>query len=89
MDSRLTPYLFCPEGAFCVGEAKKIDVRSTVRPSVRPVRTCHKSANSWQSVAIDNLFWQIRNFRVVQIEYLRFRLSLCPHSFGQDEYFYK
>ena len=35
----------CPEGAFCVGRLKK---RVFVRPSDRPVRTCHKSANSWQ-----------------------------------------
>ena len=34
---------YCPEGAFCVGRAKKIDVRTSVRPSVRPsvrVRIC-------------------------------------------------
>ena len=27
-------WIFCPEGAFCVGEAKKIDVRSTARVRV-------------------------------------------------------
>ena len=30
-------FCFCPEGAFCVGRVKKIDVRASVRPSgVRP-----------------------------------------------------
>ena len=49
---------FCPEGAFCVGRAKKIDVRASVRSSVPPF-LCHaflsrsifeKSANLWQVI---------------------------------------
>ena len=38
----------CPEGAFCVGRAKKIDVRASVHPCVRSRSICQKSANLWQ-----------------------------------------
>ena len=41
-------FFYCPEGAFCVGRLIKYPVRTSDRESVSPVRTCHKSANSWQ-----------------------------------------
>ena len=60
-----SPMFFLPRRGFLCREAHKISC-SCVRPSalrtpsVRPVRTCHKSANSWQESSNSWFFSKFR-----------------------------